>query len=152
MGTEPGSSHSNALEASGATDPTWARLEERINDYGKQSEANKRLYQYVKLAQIMAGAGVTFAGAAGAPRILTAGVGAAIVVLEGGQQLFRYHEQWLRFRTSCEALRREKFLFLAKVGHYSDGDAREKFAEQIETIVSREVDLFASQETAEKKG
>ena len=44
-------------------------------------------------------------------------MGVAIVIIEGLQQLCQFHANWTSYRT-CEALRHEKYLFLARSGPY----------------------------------
>jgi hypothetical protein len=46
---------------------------------------------------------------------IVGGLGVLIAVLEGLQQLNQYHANWIAYRSTNEALKHEKFLFLAKV-------------------------------------
>jgi Protein of unknown function (DUF4231) len=41
------------------------------------------------------------------PPWLTGSVGALIAVLEGLQQLNQYQQNWIRYRSTCESLKRE---------------------------------------------
>ena len=70
---------------------------------------------------------------------LTGSVGALIAVLEGIQQLNQYQQNWIRYRSTCESLKREKYLYLAKAGPYAGvSDARALLAERIESLGSEE--------------
>ena len=51
--------------------------------------------------------------------LVTAGLGTLIVILEGLQQLYQYHSNWISDRSTCEALKHEKFLYLGKAGIYA---------------------------------
>jgi hypothetical protein len=67
------------------------------------------------------------------------GLGVRIAILEGLQQLHQYHANWIGYRATCEALRHEKFLFLAKAGPYTAAsDPRALLAERVESLVSQE--------------
>jgi hypothetical protein len=72
--------------------------------------------------------------------------------MEGLQQLNQYQANWITYRSTCEALEHEKFLFLAKAGPYgAAADARVLLAERIESLVSQEHAKWAAgQESAER--
>jgi hypothetical protein len=73
------------------------------------------------------------------PPWLTGSVGALIAVLEGLQQLNQYQQNWIRYRSTCESLKREKYLYLAKAGPYAGvSDAHALLAERIESLGSQE--------------
>jgi hypothetical protein len=44
---------------------------------------------------------------------MTGGLVAVIVVLEGAQHLYQFHEQWITYRSTAEALKHERYLYLA---------------------------------------
>jgi len=68
-----------------------------------------------------------------------------IVVLEGLQQLNQYQANWISYRSTCEALKREKFLYLAKAGPYATAnDPHALLAERIESLTSQEHAKWAS--------
>ncbi len=53
--------------------------------------------------------------------------------------IHKYHELWVQYRATSEALKREKLLYLAKVGAYANADqAFEHFVLTIEAILSDE--------------
>ena len=61
------------------------------------------------------------------------------MVLEGFQQLFQFHANWTTYRSTCESLKHERYLYEARGGPYSAGgepDAR--LAERVEGLVSQE--------------
>jgi hypothetical protein len=73
------------------------------------------------------------------PAVLIALLGVGVVVLEGLQHLNQYHQLWLGYRSTCEALQHEKFLFLADAGPYgATEDKRAHLAERIEELISNE--------------
>jgi Protein of unknown function (DUF4231) len=140
---------SKAVETSPATKPrdaaslgdsaAGARLEEQIGWYDAKSQHNQRWFKRLKLLQIVTAAAIPVAAAASGPVWLMGGGGALIVVLEGLQQLQQYQQNWTTYRSTCERLKHEKFLFLARAGPYAavprpDG----LLAERVEGLVSQE--------------
>jgi len=119
--------------------PPWRRRDEQIDWYDRRSAGAKRWYLRLKVAQILIAAAIPVAAAADAPSLVPAVLGALIVVLEGFQQLFQFHSNWTTYRSTCEALKHEKYLYGAGAGPYAgapDPDAR--LAERVEGLVSQE--------------
>ncbi|OXR39768.1 hypothetical protein B7C42_08162 [Nocardia cerradoensis] len=119
-------------------DPVWARLVDQLAWYSSKSAAAQRSYTRVKIGQIAVGATVPVVAALSAPPAVTAASAAVVVVAEGAQQLFQWHSNWLRYRSSAEALKREKFLYMAGAGRYSASDRRMVLAERLESLISQE--------------
>ena len=61
-----------------------------------------------------------------------------IVVLESIQHLYQYQQNWITYRSTTEALRHERYLYLAKAGPYAEGDQHRQLAERIEGLISQE--------------
>jgi hypothetical protein len=122
-----------------STDPTTQRLEEQITWYDRKSVYNQRVFKTLKTIQIVSGALVPLFAGFGAPTPLTGSLGVIIVVLEGLQQLNQYQQCWVNYRSTCEALRHEKYLYLAHAGPYKNPTKRlAMLAERIEGMVSQE--------------
>jgi len=65
-------------------------------------------------------------------------LGAAIAIIEGIQQVNQYQSNWISYRSTCEALRHEKYLYLGKAGPYAGAaDAHALLAERVESLVSQ---------------
>jgi hypothetical protein len=72
-------------------------------------------------------------------------MGASIALLEGLQQLNQYHQNWITYRSTAEALKHEKFLFLSTAGPYAAAsNPNSLLAERIESLVSQEHAKWAS--------
>jgi hypothetical protein len=131
-------------------DPTWARLEESISWYDRRSGDTRRWYRGLKTQLVAAAAVPVFAGVS-ASGWLTGGMGSAIVVMEGIQQLFQFQERWLGYRAANSALLSEKHLYLARAGDYATApDAHALLAERIEAIMSHELSAWAAQQASQK--
>jgi uncharacterized protein DUF4231 len=68
------------------------------------------------VVQIVAAAVIPVLAGLDATAWVVGSAGGLIVVLEGLQQLFQSQQNWISYRSTCEALKHEKFLFLAKAG------------------------------------
>lgn len=141
--------------AQAQTGPTWERLEDQIGWYdGKASEA-QRWYKRIKLLQLVVAAAIPIVALLRASEWVPGVLGAAVVVLEGVQQLYRHHEHWITYRSTCEALRRERFLYLAGAGPYASAKRPlVRLAERVEDLVGQETATWAStqQEQGRRSG
>ncbi len=118
---------------------TLARLEDQIQWYDRKSCRNQRLFKSLRILIIVAAALVPLLSFDGIPRYVAAALGALIVILEGVQQLNQFHANWIAYRSTCESLKHEKFLYLARAGHYAAASAPEQLlAERLESLVSQE--------------
>jgi len=134
-------------------DPTIDRLEDQITWYDSRSNRNQRDPMAVtRTRRIIDDAGADAVVAAAEKLALERGHRVVIAVVEGLQQLNQYHANWIAYRSTSEALKHEKFLYLGKAGPYAAAaDPHALLAERIESLVSQEHAKWASgQESAEK--
>ena len=126
-------------------DPTWARLEDQIAWYDKKSTQNQRTFKQLKVVQLASAAGIPVLAGTSVTPWVTGLLGALIVALEGIQQLNQYQQNWVTYRSTCESLRHEKYLYLANAGPYTDpAQAHALLADRIESLVSQEHAQWAS--------
>ena len=99
-------------------------------------------------------AAIPVVAGAGASAWITGSFGASIVVLEGFQQLFQFQQNWIGYRSTAEALKHEKFLYLMRAGPYRDSTAADGvLAERVEGLVSQEHSAWsAAQAQVEGQG
>ena len=121
-----------------AASPAWDRLEQQIAWYDRESTQSQRWFKGLKIVQIVTAAAIPVAAAASAPLTLLGAGGALIVVLEGLQQLQQYQENWITYRSTCERLRTERYLYLSRAGPYAAGGAEAVLAARVEGLVSQE--------------
>jgi Protein of unknown function (DUF4231) len=66
------------------------------------------------------------------------GLGMAIAIIEGLQQMNQSHSNWITYRSTAEALKHEECLFLATGGPSAASEnPRALLAERIESMVSQ---------------
>src|SRR3954463_6838425 len=132
--------------------PAEGRLEDQIAWYDAKSQHNQRWFKLLKVCQIITAAAIPVAAGASAPAWLVGGAGALIVVLEGLQQLQQYQQNWITYRSTCERLKHEKYLFLAAAGPYTQAPRPDALlAERVEGLVSQEHAAWVSQQQQETK-
>jgi uncharacterized protein DUF4231 len=116
-----------------------SRLEDQIAWYDARSQRDQRWYKRLKVVQIVVAAAIPVEAAASAAGWLLGAGGAVIVVLEGLQQLGQYQHNWTSYRSTCEQLKHEKYLYAAGAGPYAGVPAPERvLAERVEALVSQE--------------
>jgi hypothetical protein len=122
-------------------DPTLERLEDQITWYDRKSSYHQRAYKWLKAVEIVAAALVPLSSGLRVPAALTGSLGVLIAVLEGLLQLNQYHQNSITYRSTCESLKHEKYLYLGRAGPYTGQDgaqAHARLAERIESLVSQE--------------
>jgi Protein of unknown function (DUF4231) len=126
--------------------PVWKRLDEQIRWYDRHSRQSKSWYLRLKVVQIVTAAAIPVLATAWPEKAWIGGaMGAGIVVLEGLQQLFQHHANWTQYRSTCEALRHEKYLWLAHAGPYASSPSPDALlVERVEGLVSQEQAKWAS--------
>jgi uncharacterized metal-binding protein len=129
---------SSTTTSSAPPDPAWARLEDQVAWYDQKSQTCQRIFKRVKLAQLIIGAAVPVVALADLHPILTASLAAVVVILEGAQQLYQWQANWILYRSTAEALKHERFLYLAEAGPYRGEDRHRILAERVEGLVSQE--------------
>lgn len=122
-----------------AEEAVRARLEDQISWYDVKSRHNQRWFKLLKALQISIGAAIPVAAAASAPTWSMGAGGALVVMVEALQQLQQYQHNWMTYRSTCERLQHEKFLFAAGAGPYLDVARPERLlAERVEGLLSQE--------------
>ncbi len=131
----------HALPDSGpfASDVIWQELASYFSWFSRAATQNRIAYQTLKILSLLLAAAVTVLAATGAPSVLTACVGAGIVVAEGTQQLFKFHTNWLRYRVVTETLREHALFFVAHLAPYDDDrTARDRLARLLRSVIEDE--------------
>jgi hypothetical protein len=135
-------------------DPTWERLENQLAWYSRTSATNQHWYKRLKLLELAVAAALPVVAGLQSPVWLTGGLAAVIVLLEGAQHLYQLQEHWISYRSTAEALKRERYLYLAGAAPYTGEDRHRLLAERIEGLLSQEHAMWAAgsrQETERPK-
>jgi hypothetical protein len=127
-------------------------LDETLQWYDRAARGNRRAYQALRLGSVTFAAAVPVLTTARAPAVATAIAGGVIVVFEGIQQVFRFHDRYITFRSAWNALDREKRLFESRAGRYADNARPEQtLAERLDEILSTETLRWEFEASGTKK-
>jgi len=135
-------------------DPIMERLEDQISWYDRKSLFNQRYYKRIKMIEIAAAALIPLMSAINLPRMtwVTGGLGVLITVLEGMLHLNQYEQNWIGYRSTCESLKHEKYVYLGNAAPYGgSANAHALLAERIESLVSQEHAKWASVQQQQPK-
>jgi Protein of unknown function (DUF4231) len=122
-----------------AADPTLRRLEDEIRWYDEKSLESQARFKFLKGLQLLSAATIPVVAILDVHAAVPAALGAAIILLEGFLQLNQYQQNWTSYRSTCEALKHEKYLFLGRAGPYAGTvDGRALLADRIEGLISQE--------------
>lgn len=117
----------------------YPRLEDQISWYDKKCINSQRWYKGLKYAEISCAAFIPLLADL-YPRI-TGLLGASIIILETIQHINQFQHTWITYRSTCEYLKHEKYLYLAGSGPYdqlSKEDSRRELAARVESLISTE--------------
>lgn len=147
---------STALPTLAPSDPIMARLEDQIDWYDRKSSLNQRIFRRIKITEILAAALIPFVSVFRMQFVsyATAALGVLITVLEGMLHLNQYQQNWINYRSTCEELKHEKYVYLGNAGPYANvKDPRALLAERVESLVSQEHAQWATvqQQNAKEK-
>ena len=80
-------------------------------------------------------------------------MGAIIAIIESITKLFKWHENWIEYRTTCELLRYQKHLYLTKSAPYNTEPETidNIFVRNIENIISSENNKWKNINSQEDK-
>lgn len=120
------------------------RLENQITWYDTKSQKCQKIYKCLKRSELIAAALIPVLSSQSSSwrgiALIISILGAIIVVIEGVTSLGKYHENWIEYRSICETLRQEKYMYLTRSGIYktSSNEAFELLVERIESVISKE--------------
>lgn len=119
---------------------------QQLGWYDRAARRNQLLFYGAKTLQVGAAAVVPILALTRAEPLVTAAVGALVAVLVGLEEVFRFHEKWLNYRSSCETLRMEVFLHQAGAGAYAaaalDSERDRLLAERFASVATQELERW----------
>lgn len=130
----------------------YQRLEDQIQWYDAKSISAKKYFTRTEIAEIFFAVMVPFMASKNAT--ITAFLGMAIAIIEGLQQLLQWSQNWNSYRSTCEALRHEKFSYLGKSGVYEGKTEEEAFrdlTQRVESLISTEHAKWISRQEYDTK-
>lgn len=118
------------------------RLNDQIDWYDKKSQTNQKWFKRLRLLEIVVAAIIPFLAGIGTSvpyySIIIGGLGVMIAVSAGLSALYKYHENWIEYRTTSETLKHEEYLYQTKCQPYDGDDAFCKLVQRVEGLISKE--------------
>jgi len=117
------------------------RYAEMLKYYDKHSVRNQLWYRicsvYVLAVSALIAPIVTLSGSSG--KLAAAIIAPTVTVMAGIASLFLFHENWLRYRATWDALTHEIHWRAASVGDYANcADRNATFVTRVESLISQE--------------
>jgi len=119
------------------------RLDNQIDWYDRKSIQSQRWFKRLQVMVIVSAATIPFlSGYMDSEtlylKIVVGLLGLAIAAITAVLGLYQFQENWLEYRTTCETLRHEKYLFLAKAQPYNKEEPFLLLVERVEGLISKE--------------
>ena len=119
------------------------RLQFEIDWYDRKSAHNKLLHTSTRGIEIVCAAIIPLlAGfvkdSEPAIAIVIGILGVLVATAAGFSALLKFQENWIKFRTTAESLKKEKYLFQTKVEPYDIDEPLPMLVQRVETLVSQE--------------
>jgi hypothetical protein len=135
------------------------RYEDQIKWYDAKSMLNQKRYRRLQWSTIILSAltPVLIAVDFGLPEysyltwisVVTAVI---VAILTSALKTFNYHENWINYRTTCETLKKEIYLYNAGIGDYTNAKDKEAlFVDRVESLISRENTLWITTYEKDRK-
>ncbi len=134
------------------------RFEDQVKWYDGKAKANQRKYGVMQWLAIGLSAltpvliELEFSGYYGHIPTITASV---VAVLTAGLKTFKYHENWVSYRATCESLQRERHYYNARIGDYGrvalEDDRHALFVERVEALIGRENQVWLAVQRRERR-
>ena len=127
-----------------------------VEFYDQRARSSKKVYRALSIYLIVASAVLTpliaLAPDQGCWRVMTVALSATLVVATGMLAHLKSHENWLSYRASWDALKRERRLFETGSGPYrSCPDKALLFVERVEAVLTKEGTDFFARHASENK-
>lgn len=118
------------------------RLDDQISWYSRKSQWNQKWYKRLRLIEILCAALIPFIAGIGESfpyyKLIVGLLGIIIAVSAGAMSIYKFHENWIQYRTTAETLKHEKYLYLTKCPPYDSDNAFCKLVQRVESLISKE--------------
>ena len=119
------------------------RLDDQLNWYDSKSQSNQHRYKTLRITEIVCAALIPFLSVLSyrfgwITATITGLLGISIAICTGINSLYKFHENWIQYRTTAEQLKHEKNLYLTHARPYNSTNRFEILVLHVESLISRE--------------
>ena len=121
------------------------RYQKQVDWYDKKAIWNHKVYQVFQWTAIILSAftPILIIVGDGLVRCFAVAVAVLVAISTAALKTFKYQENWISYRTTCETLRKEYYFYEAGIQGYKGVDDKEAlFIERVESLISRENTLW----------
>jgi Protein of unknown function (DUF4231) len=123
------------------------RLQDQLDWFERKAAWNQRWHKRLRMTEIVAAALipslVAFGMEGDRAQAVSAALGILIAISAGAMGLFKFHENWVQYRTTAEQLKHERFLYETASGPYRDSDRYAVLVEQVEGLLMKDVSAWS---------
>lgn len=123
------------------------RVDDQIGWYDRKSTRAQRWFKTLRIIEVVCAAAIPLIAGfelfGYCSTLVVSLLGAAIAVCAALIGLGNYQENWVEYRTTCESLRHEKYLFLTKTEPYDVPEPFGLFVQRVEGLVSKENSVWS---------
>jgi hypothetical protein len=122
-----------------------SRYRKETDWYDKKAIWNHRAYQVLQWTAIVlsASTAVLVVIESGPVKWVAVVIAVLVAISTTALKTFKYQENWIGYRTTCETLRKEFPYYEAGIHGYEDAEDKEAlFIERVESLISRENTLW----------
>lgn len=132
------------------------RVDEQIYWYDTKSKNQQNWYKILRIVEVGAAAFIPFLAGYMTEinlcvRTIVGLLGLGVTIITAVVSLCRFQENWIEYRTTCESLKHEKFLYLTKTEPYNIKLSFSLFVQRIESLISKENTKWAQYIQPKKK-
>lgn len=113
------------------------RVKDQIKWYSDKSEWNQRWYKKIRLTEFTVAILIPFL-ASYVDSFWIGLMGVIVAVCAGILTIYKFHENWIKYRTTSETLKHHLHLFKTKVEPYHEEKAFSSFVHTAEGLISKE--------------
>jgi len=124
------------------------RLDDQITWYDQKSAWNQKWFKRFRVVEILFSTTIPFLVSQVTEdttilKSIVGGMGVCVAVLSGLITLYKFHENWIEYRTTAETLKHEKYLYLTTVTPYDRDSPFQELVNRVESLISRENTTWA---------
>ena len=131
------------------------RLENQIDWYNKKSQYNQKWFKRLRLTEIVCAALIPFLSVSGEKipysTLLTGALGIVIAISAAASALYKFHENWIQYRSSTDQLEHEKFLYLTNTEPFNVNNKLPVLVQRVEGILSKENSSWAQSTNSQQE-
>ncbi len=119
------------------------RLNDQIDWYDNKAACNQKWFRRLQAIAILAAACITLLSGYVSDQFVWIKIsigllGLLVAAITAFLSLYRFQENWIEYRTICESLKHEKYIYLTKTAPYDGENSFSLLVERVETLISKE--------------